>query len=95
MSRSNGKLEESDLFGELPADAPKTDRELLLQLLAKVDNINEKLNGDNGLCSAIERQNERIAQLERSKWYFAGALALLIMLVGAGRLIEILYVVPK
>lgn len=83
------------MFGELPADAPKTDRELLLQLLSKVDYITEKLNGVNGLCAVVERQNERIAQLERSKWYLGGALALLIMLVGAGRLIEILYVVPK
>jgi len=80
---------------ELPADVPKTDRELLLQLNQKIDYITDRLDGEAGLCSTIRMQEERIKKLERDRWYLAGALGLLIMLVGTGRLIELLYVVPR
>jgi hypothetical protein len=80
---------------ELPADVPKTDRELLLQLNQKIDYILDRLDGESGLCSTVRMQDERIKKLERDRWYLAGALGLLILLVGSGRLIELLYVVPR
>ncbi|MCZ7406293.1 MAG: hypothetical protein O8C67_15385 [Candidatus Methanoperedens sp.] len=38
---------------------------------------------------------ERVGRLENWRWYIVGALALIIALVGLGRIIEFLYVVPK
>jgi hypothetical protein len=81
----------------LPADVPKTDRELLLTIHQDVNHMKEKIEGKDGtggLCGSIESQEKRISGLEQSKWYLAGALGLLIILVGSGRLIELLYVVP-
>lgn len=82
---------------DLPADVPKTDRELLLIIHQDVNQMKEKIQGKDGkggLCSQIEQQGNRISDLERSRWYLAGGLGLLLLLVGAGRLIELLYVVP-
>lgn len=75
---------------DLPADQPKTDRELLLQIHSDVKNMKETItgpNGQGGICKDVK-------QLQRDRWYLAGAIGLLIVMVGAGRLIEILYVVP-
>ena len=82
---------------DLPADVPKTDRELLLTIHQDVNHLKEKIEGKDGkggLCGAIDDQAMRINKLEESRWYLAGGLGLLILLVGAGRLIELLYVVP-
>jgi hypothetical protein len=82
---------------DLPADVPKTDRELLLTIHQDVNHLKEKIEGKDGtggLCGSIEAQGKRISDLEQSRWYLAGGLGLLILLVGAGRIIELLYVVP-
>jgi hypothetical protein len=74
----------------VPADSPKTDREWLTRVEGKLDRVIETIDGksgNGGLCSDVKA-------LQRDRWYLAGAIGLLIIMVGAGRLIEILYVVP-
>ncbi len=73
-----------------PADASQTDREWLIRVEGKLDRVIEKLDGIDGrggLCDDVQK-------LQRDRWYLAGALGLLILMVGAGKLIELLYVVP-
>ena len=72
------------------ADSPQTDREWLTRVEMKLDvalNTLKGPDGNGGLCKDV-------TQLQRDRWYLAGSIGLLIVLVGAGRLIEILYVVP-
>lgn len=67
------------------ADIPKTDRELLLMIKVQLDDIKEILrgpDGKNGLVGDVEL-------LKRDRWYLAGAIALLLLLVGAGRVIDL------
>ncbi len=76
---------------QLRADVPKTDRELLLQIHADVKNLKDTItgpSGDGGICKDVK-------QLQRDRWYLAGGIALLLVMVGAGRLIEVLYVTPS
>jgi hypothetical protein len=73
--------------GYLPADAPKTDRELLLQIYHELQIISETLkgpDGNSGLCAEVR-------QLQRDRWYLAGAIAVLLLLVTAGRLSDLLF----
>ncbi len=72
--------------GYLPADAPKTDRELLLQIYHELQIISETLkgpDGNSGLCAEVR-------QLQRDRWYLAGAIAVLLLLVTSGRLLDLI-----
>lgn len=60
---------------DLPADVPKTDRELLLQLNMKIDNMLEKMQGQDGkggICEEIAKHGIRIQNLENWRWYAVG-----------------------
>ena len=63
----------------LPADAPKTDRELLLQIHGDMQSIKERLegrDGKGGLCAQVENQGVRISNLENWKYYIVGGISL-------------------
>lgn len=69
---------------DLPADAPKTDRELLLQINQNVDNLRQKLegqDGNGGLCKIVMVQEIRLTELEKWRIYQTGILILLIALI--------------
>ena len=62
-------------MGDTRADVPKTDRELLLQLDMKIDNLLEKFqgkDGNGGICADIADHSERIRGLENWRWYIIG-----------------------
>lgn len=69
-----------------PADIPKTDRELLLIIKVQLDEIKNILRGPDGKSGLVGE----VEQLKRDRWYLAGAIALMLMLVGAGRVIDVL-----
>jgi hypothetical protein len=66
------------------ADVPKTDRELLLQVAGDVKSLNEKLDGENGLCALLQRHDARLTAIENWRWGLAGAFGLLALLIGWG-----------
>ena len=77
----------------LPADAPKTDRELLLQIHGDMHSIKERLEGRDGrggLCAQVENQAERITRLENWKFYIVGGITLAtFVLVIFGRYLDL------
>ena len=77
----------------LPADAPKTDRELLLQIHGDMQSIKERLEGRDGrggLRAQVENQAERITRLENWKFYIVGGITLAtFVLVIFGRYLDL------
>jgi len=75
------------------ADVPKTDRELLLQLDMKFDNILEKFqgkDGNGGICQDLADHSKRIQNLENWRWYILGGISIAtFVLVAFGRYIDI------
>jgi len=69
----------------LPADAPKSDRELLLEVHRDVGYIKTKM----------DKHDVRISNLENWRWYIIGGISVL-TLVGViwGRLIDIHIIQP-
>ncbi|MDD4776111.1 MAG: hypothetical protein PHG75_06345 [Syntrophomonas sp.] len=78
---------------QIRADVPKTDRELLLQLDMKFDNILEKFqgkNGNGGICADLEDHGKRIQNLENWRWYILGSVSIATFaLVAFGRYIDV------
>ena len=77
----------------LPADAPKTDRELLLQIHGDMQSIKERLegrDGKGGLCAQVENQGVRISNLENWKYYIVGGITIAtFLLVAFGRYLDL------
>lgn len=78
---------------DLPADVPKTDRELLLMIHNDMLQIKERLegrDGHGGLCAEVSDQAMRIQRLENWRWYLIGGLSIItFLLVALGRYIDI------
>jgi len=77
----------------LPADVPKTDRELLLQIHGDMQSIKERLegrDGKGGLCAQVENQGVRISNLENWKYYIVGGITIAtFLLVAFGRYFDL------
>jgi len=77
----------------LPADVPKTDRELLLQIHGDMQSIKERLegrDGKGGLCAQVENQGVRISNLENWKYYIVGGITIAtFLLVAFGRYLDL------
>jgi hypothetical protein len=77
----------------LPADVPKTDRELLLQINGSLGRVIERLEGKDGtggLCAIVDMQGKRIGALENWRWYLLGGISLAtFVLVVFGRYIDL------
>ncbi len=86
------------MSAELPADVPKTDRELLLNIHGDLIRVKERIEGKDGrggLCALVEKQEKRINALENWRWYLIGGITLsTFFLVLFGRLIDVHVVVP-
>ena len=67
-----------------PANTPQTDREWLTRVEGKLDSVIDKIQGSDGrggLCAKIEAQEDRIKKLEDWRWWLAGALSLITLLL--------------
>jgi hypothetical protein len=65
------------IISELPADVPKTDRELLLQIHMDVNYLRTKIIGNGGICQEIDGHEMRITALENWRWYLLGGVSIL------------------
>lgn len=71
------------------ADAPKSDRELLLQVASDLEHIKEKIDGDGGICATLRMHTERLDALENWRWYILGGVTLATFwLVALGQYID-------
>ena len=59
----------------LPADSPKTDRELLLQVHQDVKQLKEFLKGNDGnggMCALVVQHGKELNDLKNWRWYIIG-----------------------
>jgi hypothetical protein len=71
--------------GDLAADVPKTDRELLLNIYGDMTRV----------CALVDRHEKRISVLENWRWYILGGISICtLILVTYGRLIDVHIVAP-
>lgn len=66
---------------DIPADAPKTDRELLLQIHQDVIHLRQKIEGQDGICDIQKRQQQEIDELKKWRIYQTVLLIALIALI--------------
>lgn len=72
------------------ADAPQTDRELLLQIASELRHLNAKITGKGGICETQHDLECRVVALENWRWYILGGVSLLtFVLISFGRYLDL------
>ncbi len=71
-----------DQLNSIPADEPRTDRELLLEVNRSVKDLCKQLNGENGVFNQIQDHESRIKVLENWKFYVIGIASLGLIILG-------------
>jgi hypothetical protein len=72
------------------ADAPQTDRELLLQIAGELRHLNAKITGKGGICETQHDLECRVDALENWRWYILGGVSLLtFVLISFGRYLDL------